>query len=197
MLLISAAVLSRGIPDLVQMLFANPPGQPTARIQTRPSDPPHRVLLPDPFLQQMLTHESHLAGHARNCGLRMKPSPTSDVIHEHLPIDFLQVRLRSPPLQPATPTIQLVPQTGDRCLTQPPELTLPDISFHHPIPSLHTLLPFIRFMLRDEPFRPQVHFAIQYDARYDVPAGEKTSSGNKYNRQITTVDYLLAYFIQF
>jgi hypothetical protein len=28
-------------------------------------------------------------------------------------------------------------------------------------------------MLRDEPFRPQVHFAIQYDSQYDAMADGK------------------------
>ena len=37
-----------------------------------------------------------------------------------------------------------------------------------------TLFPFVRPMLRDEPSRSQVHFAIQYDSQYDDPADENT-----------------------
>jgi hypothetical protein len=46
---------------------------------------------------------------------------------------------------------------------------------HQSIPALHMLCPFIRPMLRDEPFRPQVHFAIQYHSQYDDLADEKPS----------------------
>jgi protein O-mannosyl-transferase len=104
----------------------------------------------------------------------LKPGPAADVLNEHQPIDFLQVRLRSPPLHPASPSIQLVSYADHGCFTQPPDLTTFNISVHQSIPSLHILCPFMRPMLRDGPFRPQVHFAIRYDSQYDALEDGKT-----------------------
>src|SRR5277367_118920 len=102
------------------MLLANPLGHLATPIQTRTLYPPHRVLDPYTFLHQILSHAPHLAGHARHCGLGTKAGPAADVIDEHQPFDLLQVQPGSPPLHPATPTIQLDSYAEHGSLTQPP-----------------------------------------------------------------------------
>ncbi len=146
MLTVTIAVLAPGFPDLLQMLLPNPASAsvPRGSSRRRCAHPTHRIFVPHSFLNQILTHEPHLAGpHFRHRCLRVKPCPAADIVNEHLPIHFLQVSApvaaasANSPNDPVRVAIRLQwPRSA------PVTRTASSISVHHYIPSLRLHFPF-------------------------------------------------------
>src|SRR5262245_9116059 len=107
------------------MRSPDPAGHVASGVQTRSSDPAHRVLQPDPLMHQILPQAAQLTGHPGHRGLGTERRALAQIGDERLPINLLEPGLGPASLEPAAQTIQLLACTPQALLAQSSGFTDP------------------------------------------------------------------------